>query len=429
MLTSPWFVSVTSVVAWTCVVASAARHQRHWSRRLAVAVAVAVVPVVAVAAAIEAFDVLHYRFPPSFYVWLGLPVVAASIAVIGRPGASRRQESIAVVSVPAAVLFALVVVNAHYGYAPSVAALLGRNARDTVPVTRLAALRRAAAATGRVPERGAVVRVAIPPSTSGFGARTASVYLPPRWFTGANPHLPAVMLLSGTPGSPVDWTRSAFADVTADAYAAGHDGWAPVLVMPDALGGPFADTECVDGPRGNAETYLMDDVPGFMAARFGVPDERAAWVVAGSSAGGTCALTLALGHPDRVAGFADFSGDDGPNVGSRRHTVDALFDGSEAAYRAHHPGHLLASHRYDGTAAWFEVGTGDHRPLAAARDLAPRVAAAGADVCLVDRPGGHDFRFWASSFRHALPWAATVLGLTPGPVADQCRPPGHVVGP
>jgi len=81
-----------------------------------------------------------------------------------------------------------------------------------------------------------------------------------------------------------------------------------------------------------------------------VPDERSAWAVAGYSEGGTCAVTLALRHPERFATFADLAGDAHPDVGGHRRTVRALFGGSEAAFAAHDPASLLR--------------TGDHRDLA-----------------------------------------------------------------
>src|SRR5258708_2954178 len=103
---------------------------------------------------------------------------------------------------------------------------------------------------------GMVGRVVIAPTVSGFRARPAQVYLPPAWFARPRPRLPVVELLHGTPGMPEDWTRAGQADVTADRWAAGHRGVAPVIVMPDPNGGFMSDTECVDLPQARADTYL-----------------------------------------------------------------------------------------------------------------------------------------------------------------------------
>ena len=113
-----------------------------------------------------------------------------------------------------------------------------------------------------VPGSGKVVRVSIPGTRSGFDARDARVYLPPAYFAEPRPSLGVIVLLAGAPGTPEDWTRGGLADVTSDAYAATHGGVAPVLVMADSNGSIDADTQCV----GDAEAYLAEDVPAFVAA-------------------------------------------------------------------------------------------------------------------------------------------------------------------
>jgi S-formylglutathione hydrolase FrmB len=250
------------------------------------------------------------------------------------------------------------------------------------------------------------------------------VYLPPAWFAADRPPLPVVMLLPGTPGTPVDWTRSGHADVTADRYAAAHGGRAPILVMPDATGHPLRDTECVDGPSGQAEQYLVVDVAAEVVRRFDAAADGENWAVAGSSAGGTCAVMLALRHPDRFAAFVDLSGDVRPNVGSRPATLTHLFGGSADRFRAHDPAWLLTARRFGGTSGWFEVGTRDRGPLAATEELAPMARLAGIRTCSIERRGGHDFAFWSSSFDHALPWLSAVLGLDPAPRATACAAAG-----
>src|SRR5205807_1757987 len=110
-------------------------------------------------------------------------------------------------------------------------------------------------------QHGLVERVRIAGVVSGFRARSAQVYLPPAWFAVPRPALPVIELLHGTPGMPEDWTRAGLADVIADHWAALHGGWAPIIVMPDINGSFTADTECVDGREGRAETYVAVDVP------------------------------------------------------------------------------------------------------------------------------------------------------------------------
>src|SRR5438445_242070 len=99
----------------------------------------------------------------------------------------------------------------------------------SVALTDRRALLRAAAVA-------VVLSVEMPPTHSGFHARGTFIYLPPAWFGTPRPELPVIVLLSGSPGTPADWTRSAGADVLFDEFAKSHNGTAPVLVMPDANG-------------------------------------------------------------------------------------------------------------------------------------------------------------------------------------------------
>ena len=85
------------------------------------------------------------------------------------------------------------------------------------------------------------------------------------------------------------------------------------------------------------------DVTAAVVDVLGASPDPHRWGLVGLSAGGTCALTLALRHPDRYAVFADFSGDATPNLGSRRRTVEVLYGGDASQWEAHDPAALLAA--------------------------------------------------------------------------------------
>jgi S-formylglutathione hydrolase FrmB len=333
---------------------------------------------------------------------VGFPVTVVVALVLAWRHAHRLRQRLAAgaLSVIAALLAVAVGVNGWFAYFPSVGALLGRRATDEVTQGELASLVR----SGDVPDHGVVVRVDIPGT---FDARPAQVYLPPAWFASPRPALPAIELLHGTPGAPEDWTRAGFADVTADRWAAAHDGVAPVLVMPDPNGSFTGDTECVDGRAGRAETYLARDVPRWIEAHEGV---RGPWAVAGSSMGGYCAATLALRHPDRFVAFADYSGLDRPT-----HPKGARWLlGSAAAVAAHTPADLLDAH--PSPAGWFEVGASDDGADVAVARLARQARAAGLRTRLVVLPNAHHtWRVWRDSFEDSLPFL--VRALTAGPVS------------
>ena len=127
---------------------------------------------------------------------------------------------------------------------------------------------------------------------------------------------------------------------------------------------------------------------------------------------------LALRHPDLFAAFGQFSGLVGPRVGDTNGDVPAtvaqLFGGSEEAFRAHEPTALLADpgDRYRGLGGWFQVGSDDAGPLAAARELVPLAQRAGISTCLVVVPGGeHSFTVWSDAFRASLRFLAARLGM------------------
>jgi S-formylglutathione hydrolase FrmB len=299
-------------------------------------------------------------------------------------------------------------VNQHYDYYPTLDALLGRRAADQASLRALDST--------VVPVKGKVVELAIPGTVSGFRARHAQVYVPPAWFERPRPALPVIVLLAGQPGQTSDWTRAGDADVTADAYAREHHGRAPILVMADQNGSFSADTECVNGPAGNVETYLTVDVPAFAEHRFHSATGPQQWAIAGLSEGGSCAVMLSLRHPDVYRTFASYGGLLGPRSGDTNaigSTVTDLFGGDRAKFAAHEPSVLLRRRPYPELGGWFEVGSANSGPFAAQRILVPLARAAGIDTCDVTIPGGeHTFEVWAQAFRDSLPWMAGRLGIT-----------------
>ncbi len=354
-----------------------------------------------------------------------LLVVAALATWVAVRAVTRAlpRSLLGLVSVVAVLASAAVGVNAHYAYFRTLGEALGG------PPPGEGTLERARARVGARAGQGTVVPFTIPATASGFAARQAQVYLPPAWSAPGQAPLPVVVLLHGSPGNPTDWVEGGQAQVTADAWVAAHGGVAPVLVMPDINGSLTADTECVDSPLGRVETYLTVDLPAAVRADLGTLPPGPGWAVAGLSEGGSCALMLALRHPDLFGSFGDFGGLAGPRVGETNadtaDTVAQLFGGSQQEFAAHEPADLLATGRFPRTGGWFQVGSLDAEPLAAAQRLAPLARAAGITTCLVVVPGaGHTFDLWTAAFRQSLPWLASRLGLVPAdPSATAACPP------
>jgi S-formylglutathione hydrolase FrmB len=252
---------------------------------------------------------------------------------------------------------------------------------------------------------GVVAEIDIPATVSRFGHRPAWVWLPPAYFAQPRPHLPVLVLISGTPGGPEDWLRAGGALALADAWATTHRGDAPIMVLPDVNGSTFGDTECVDGPRGYAETYVTVDVRTFMETRFGAARDPRRWGIVGLSEGGTCALTLVARHRSQFRTFADFSGDAAPTIGSTAATLRSLFGGSSRAQQLHDPTLWFRDDAAAGVEGVIAVGSGDRGGLPIARGLAAAADRANLRVHVeVLENGGHNFGTWSRALRDAFPW-------------------------
>ncbi|WP_433802834.1 alpha/beta hydrolase [Actinomycetospora sp. CA-084318] len=385
------------------------RYDRPFLRATLLAVATAAV-LFAVSAVVQAGGlVFEIELTDA---WFGALLVALVLVAVVALLLSRRRAArvLAVLGLVVALLLgAAAAVNLHFDYYRTLGEAVGAPARDQVTIDTM--LREDAD-----PGPGVVAPVPIPASASGFQARPAMIYVPSAFFTRPRPQLPVIMLLHGTPGTPQDWINGGRADTIADAFAAAHGGVSPILVMPDINGSTTADTECVDGPAGNAETYLTQDVPDYVLSTFRTRPTGSAWAVAGLSEGGSCAVMLALRHPNMFHTFGDYAGLEGPRSGDTNagvvDTVTQLFGGSQAAFDAHEPTTILGTTRFPALGGWFEVGTADPDPAAAQALLVPAARRAGIATCSVLVPnGGHTFDVFSAAFERSLPWMSSRLGI------------------
>jgi S-formylglutathione hydrolase FrmB len=388
-----------------------------WRSLLAV-VALAVAAVTAVRLALPA-SVDVARIPSTFYLWAALPLVALGAAAAAWRGNRPGRRLAALVAIPLTVAFAANQVNAWFAYLPTAADVAGAPVQGEMPWAKV---------EGRPAASPAVVRLDIPATGSHFHHRPAYVWLPPAAARAGGGPLPVVMMLAGTPGAPDNLLRAADIGRVAERYARAHDGTAPSLVFPDHNGSFAGDSECVDGPRGDAETYLASDVPRFVASRLGGSPQG--WGIFGYSEGGTCALVLALRHPRQFSSFVDIGGDLRPNLGSGarrdRAAIRLLFGGDHTGWAEHDPLTLLGQHRYDDLAGLFVAASGDRPALRNARCLLPAARSAGLDVRLRVGHGHHSFVFVAAMAPDAFTWLADRIGapptaLGPSPLASPAR--------
>ncbi|KDA41326.1 MULTISPECIES: esterase family protein [unclassified Frankia] len=316
---------------------------------------------------------------------------------VGRPAAF----GMGVLAMLLTLVTAADLVNAYYGYLPRVDDVIGVKSWPT------GSAREAAAPAPPHPD-GSVIDLLVPGTHSGFGvkeAKQALVYLPPQYFTEPHVRFPVVYLLHGSPGVPVDWYRAGRA-AQVGALLAGV-GRPAILVAPRLSHGWLDDSECVDRPGENIETYLIDDVISTVDRRLRAIADRADRIFVGMSAGGFCALNLGLRHRDLVETIIDMSGMSKPThdggmvglFGNRPDLALVVAANTPARYAATLP-------PFPPMRVWLDCGHGDHEALgdteAMARALGERP---GFDVVLRLRPGGHDFGVWRPALRDSLLWA------------------------
>ena len=378
---------------------------------------------------------------PPFLLALGAAALAVSVA--GWRPAQRRWLRISVrgLGVVMTVLVTAAAINARFEYLPTWSSLFGKRAADQVSLAQLRQLelgglggsatgRLALAQAGSGDARGVVIPFVIPGTRSHFHARTAQVYLPPAYFRSRHERFPVIELLHGEPGSPADWTRGAYVDVTADDYAAQHHGLAPILVMPDTNGGWLRDSECVNGKRGQVQTYLTVDVHDAVVARLRARGNAQSWAIAGLSEGGYCALQIALRNPNFYRTVGDYSGGAGPSVFGGLHKLFVGTPAQVATRAAAYDPVVLLQHwnlAASAPAIWFEDGSQDKTlPAMAHQDELARRLGFDTHLALYSGPN-HSFGFWGKSFADSLPWIAeriTAPSLDPTAASSGLRAAG-----
>jgi S-formylglutathione hydrolase FrmB len=216
--------------------------------------------------------------PFEMWVWITVAGFAAAVSVLGWRGITWWRRVVSILAVPLSLLCAAQALNISIGYLPTVQTAWQR-LTDTQPPQwirqdTLAKLQH----DGVRPTRGTLVWVQTPDDVSGFSHRPELVYLPPVWFrSNPPPRLPVVMVIGAEFQHPADWTQAGNGLSVLDDFAELHHGSSPAVVFPDSSGSFSNDTECVDGPRGNASTHLTKEVIPYVISTFGVSSAAANW--------------------------------------------------------------------------------------------------------------------------------------------------------
>jgi S-formylglutathione hydrolase FrmB len=355
--------------------------------------------------------------PVALWVWSGLTATAVGGALIGWRSAKWFRRNVTAFAASLCLLSVGVTINTWIGYFPTVGNAWNQLTAGPLPDELDWAAVEALPRGGDPPRTGALLSVDTGSDASGFGHRDEYVYLPPAWFiSDPPPRLSAVMMIGGQFNTPADWVRAGDAVNALDVFAAQHGGYAPVAVFVDSTGSFANDTECVNGPRGNAADHLTKDVVPYVTRTFRIDGESARWAVAGFSSGGTCAVDLAVMHPESFGAFLDIAGDLGPNTGTKAQTIDRLYGGDEQAWSTFDPATAITRYgRYADLSGRFIVPA-PTKPDAggygrSATTLCELGASHGISCEVVARPGRHVWPFAATAFAESLPWLAAELSV------------------
>jgi Putative esterase len=376
-----------------------------------------------------------------------MAVFAGLICCVMRARHVAVRLAAAVLAFTPAGLSGVAAVNMYYGYYRSWSAVAadfsggglggfpalpgpgaGPAARPGAVLGRTVSLRAAAA-------RGITVRLQVPGALSRI-SRPALIFLPAQYFQPvyAGYRFPVIELMHGYPGQPQDWINVLQVTATLGGLTAAGRADPAVLVMPEVNGPRRGWSEqCLNQAGGPQDaTYLARDLPAYVAARLRVVPPGPGWGIAGYSAGGFCAATLALGYPRAYGSAAVMSGYFTPadNINAGR-PVDP-FGGSARLRQRYAP--LPVASRWDPRVPmprfWLSAGYGDRQDYRALRAfwLPARRHLPAVPVYL--SAGGHTAVAWRAAVPRMLEWMTPLLARAPpGPAAGIARKPQAPTGP
>jgi S-formylglutathione hydrolase FrmB len=243
--------------------------------------------------------------------------------------------------------------------------------------------------------------------TSRALGRTVSylTYVPQQSATEGKP-LPVLFLLHGVDGSFADWPEHAHREL--QRASSRHR---LIIVTPEGgRNGWYLDSTRVANSR--YETHLIEEVVPDVEAQFPVTNRRG---IAGNSAGGHGALTLALKHPGVFQSVSSMSGVlDLTLANDRTALIERLgpYAESRLAWEENSAFQLLAKHREEARRVplLITVGRSD-RWTTVNRTFAGELEDLGIQHTFEEREGGHDWTYWVSEIPNHVAWHAARLGV------------------
>ena len=277
---------------------------------------------------------------------------------------------------------------------------------------------RSLASRGELPSHPSVGRsysMRIPNSRSRFAARPADIYLPPAALSDKPPALPVFVLLAGQPGSPDRLFTAGAIPAMMDAYAAQHDGLAPVVVSPDQNGASSHNSLCVDSPvYGKAETYLSSDVPAWIRAELPVASQPRQWAIGGFSQGGTCSTQLGARHPHVYGNMLPADGELEPTQGRQEQMIRDYFNGDRKRFLAQVPARAMLERAPSRQLLFTAAGSNDKESQHNMMVIAKAANQAGMKVrAVITQGSGHDWHTVKTAWKPGLEWVGEAMGLGP----------------
>ncbi|MGK4582443.1 alpha/beta hydrolase [Kitasatospora sp. HPMI-4] len=267
---------------------------------------------------------------------------------------------------------------------------------------------------GRPEEVGRVDSVKVTGTESGL-LDQVFIYLPPEYFIPrySRMRFPVLLTLAGYPGPSLHLIEGLRVPQTAWELERTGRTAPTVIVMARPTVAPPRNTECVNvagGPQ--TETWFARDLPDALRASYRLSRSAASWGVLGYSTGGSCALRLAMRHPEVYAAATGMHAD--YQVPDDHWTDGDLFGGNQTDAQhsdlnwrlrnlpAPRVSLLVVSTRAEGDFAQTQAFLANAKRVA---DADPEFRV---DSLVLD-DGGHSFETWRRELPSALEWMSDHL--------------------
>ncbi|NMN02249.1 alpha/beta hydrolase [Bifidobacterium panos] len=375
----------------------------------------------------DVFKVFGVTIGPKVMLAVGEGFAVLGFAIAAFVFMRRFKRVIAALLIPISLLATCLHVDAIYGQYQTIGSIFGYSSYEKLPTedtgkastedTDKALMtveqwkaKAQAHELGSIPSEGRLYEVSIPNTKSGFNVRNAVVYLPPAALSEHPPALPVMELLCGQPGAPQHFFECSHMQDMLDAYAAEHDGLAPIVISPDQNGSFTNNSLCADTSQGKAETYLTEDVVDWVNDNLPVSSQK--WAIGGFSQGGTCSVQLGPRHPNQYMMMIPIDSELQPTNGSVESMIANYFDGDAEAYNAQVPVNAIKAHAPSNQVLFFGAGKLDNDSVNNMRTISQAASEAGMSVTMLQVPNtAHDWHAAEAVLEPALDKFCQLSGL------------------